>query len=224
MVKKSFFIFLFLLSVFPADAKFIKGKIVRETDTLEVTFDIPVNTTTRDVIYKKLINKIKYISNIGVKGIIRPDQAKEIRFNYMNNDVILVSILNSLNLGGYGSKINVFLKLEIDGKVKMYSYSGNAGGGGMGYAPAYSGGYGGGYSGGYMMVGNSGGYSSAKITYILQNEEGEMVKEKQISKKEALFKFLKDCSAVKQRFENKEFYLEELWSVVALYNNSCGND
>jgi hypothetical protein len=108
---------------FNLDAKRIEGKILFKNDTLDVVFSIPTRGFARQPNFERLQYKVKYFDASGRKITLRPDDAIEIRCNYKDENVRMLSKHNSLRLGNMVSKSNnIFLLLETDGKLKLFKY------------------------------------------------------------------------------------------------------
>lgn len=56
--------------------------------------NIPVRTATWEPNYKKLQYKVKYVDSLGVKKVLKPEDALEIRFVYDSVEVRMVSKVN----------------------------------------------------------------------------------------------------------------------------------
>jgi hypothetical protein len=136
-MKKVVFLLLGIVFAFELQAKKISGTIIFERDTLDVTFNIPVGFLSSEINFEGLQYKVKYYDSNGKKITLRPHEAKEIRFTYNNQTIRMLSRLNNFDnwttWNVLGSNTHIFLKLEIDGEVKLfkYFYRMNNGGAGM---------------------------------------------------------------------------------------------
>ena len=128
-----------------AFAKKIQGAIIANGESREVTFDIKVPLLAGEPNFERIQYKVRYYDETGKKRTLRPDDADEIRFAYEGMDVRMISCLNTVGGGSIfftGSRI--FLKLEIDGPLKLYRFyyqhttPGYYGGAGGGYTPGMS--------------------------------------------------------------------------------------
>lgn len=121
IVMKFFHLLLFLTFVLASTASFandIKGIIIRTSDTLYVTFHMPVYT---DPDYYELQKGVKYTDNTGKKGNILPNEEKELQFEYSGQKIRLLSCIDNQNFKSDTTK-KIFLRLIIDGKIKLFDY------------------------------------------------------------------------------------------------------
>ena len=110
--------FFFILSL---SAKDIPGQIILENDTLNVTFSIRVGLFSQEPFYERLQFKMKYYDSTNTQIILKPDQAKEIRFRYDDEDIRMLSRKNTIGAGGLFYTGNaIFLRLELDGYLKVF--------------------------------------------------------------------------------------------------------
>jgi len=196
-------VLLILLSSYTLHAKKITGTILFENDTMEVTFKIPYKLIMQEPNYEKIQYTIKYFDQDGKKHVIRPSKAKEIRFENGYEEVRMLSRKNNLRLG---SKY-IFLKLEIEGKVKLFNYF-------------YSSRSGGTYNGTTGMY--TAGTSYSVERYILQKENEELKRPKSFSFRKDMMEYFYDCPDLVKLIEDREFRNYELELIVRYYNNHCG--
>jgi hypothetical protein len=188
-------------------AKKVEGKIVFANETLDVVFNIPINILEDAPNYEKIQLKVKYYDASGEKWTLRPEDAQEIQFTYGQEHVRMISVSNAIGLGGaFVSSPKIFLKLEIDGHLKLFAYFYTQSTPGMAN-PAT----------GIM----TGGYSFRLDRYILQKGEGQLKKVKSASFKRDISEYLSDCPMLVQKIENKEFKKDDIESVVRFYNADC---
>ncbi|MEQ8238466.1 MAG: hypothetical protein RIA69_04595 [Cyclobacteriaceae bacterium] len=196
-----------LILTFKLEAKKIEGEILFADDTITVTFNIPIKFFTQEPNYEKLQYKIKYFDSTGKKIVLRPDNAKEIRFKYDNENVRMLSRHNSLGLGNiFSMSTNIFLKLETDGKLKLFNYYYTQSSPGMHNA-----------STGAM----TGGYSYSVERYILQKGDGELKRPKSLTFKKDMVEYFSDCPALVEKIESKDFRKNDLEFIVNYYNSNC---
>jgi hypothetical protein len=196
-----------LIFTLKSEAKKIEGKILFESDTLDVIFNIPIKFFTQEPNYEKLQYKVKYYDSTGKIIVIRPDIANEIQFTYNFEDVRMLSRNNSLGLGNAFSRSrSIFLKLEIDGKLKLFNY----------YYTQYAAGT---YNASAGMM--SGGYAYSVERYILQKENGELKRPKGLTFKKDMIDYFSDCPALVEKIESKDFRKNDLEFIVSFYNSNC---
>lgn len=197
-------VMLFTLSL---QAKKIEGKIVFENETVNVVFNIPIIMLQDAPNYQKIQQRVQYYDAVGKKQTLWPEDAKEIQFTYGQENVRMISVVNSIGLGNpLASSNQIFLKLEIDGHLKLYSYFYSQSSPGM-VNPAT----------GIM----GGGYSYNMDRYVLQKGDGELKKIKGASFKKDMSEYFSDCPSLAQKIENKEFRKDDLESMVNIYNAEC---
>jgi hypothetical protein len=188
----------------------VNGQIITATDTVEVVFLIPINTRNDIADYEKLQEKITYMNGAD-KVTLKPGQAKEVRFVFRSRSIRMVSRKNTLMLGSLlVMEGDIFLKLEIDGKLKLFTYyntrSTPVGGVGV--------------PGGAPMAG--GVIRSSVQKSIFQKGEEALMMPDGISFRSDMKKYLSDCPQLVSKFENKELKKEDVDYIVNFYNNTCG--
>lgn len=118
MNKRLLLFIIGLIFIVDVNAKKIDGIIVFKNDSIaHVTFNIPFYPLF-GLWFEGIQKKIKYYNSTNKLIILKPDQAKEIRFPYKDEEIRMVSCLDCL-----------FLNLIIDGRLRLlYMYDrGNAG-------------------------------------------------------------------------------------------------
>ena len=207
MRKLLFLVTIGLISSITLNAKKIDGKILFENDTVDVIFKIPFNFFTQELNYEKLQNKVKYYDSDGNKVILRPDQAKEIRFNDGFFEIRMLSRYNSLGLGSmFSMSTNIFLKLETDGYLKLFRYYYTQNSVGM-------------YNGTTGTM--TGGYSYSVENYILQKGNLELKRPKGLMFRKDMIEYFSDCPELSKKIEGKEFRKNDLESIVRYYYIHC---
>lgn len=190
------------------EAKKVDGKIVYENDTVDVTFIIPVKLLSQEPKYERLQYKIKFYDPSGKKVILKPDQAKEIQFTYGSEKIRMLSRRNSLQTGIiFSASVNIFLKLEMDGELKMFSYYFTQNSPGM-------------YNASTGMV--SPGYTYDVERYILQKEDAELKSLKGLSFRKDMMEYFMDCPALSRKIEDRILKKSDLEAIVRFYNSNCG--
>ena len=127
MRKICLFTTLGLILISQVQAEKIKAWIILDSDTIEVTLDVSFDSFSQDPDYEKLQKRIKYIDATGKEMTLRPEEAREVQFTYKGEDIRMVSRRNTLRLNSpFSSKTYVFLKLEIDGELQMFTYFSHA--------------------------------------------------------------------------------------------------
>jgi hypothetical protein len=101
---------------------------------------------------------------------------------------------------------HVFLKLEIDGKLKLFKY----------YFTENS----------PVMYNSSknvttGGYSFTADRYILQKSDEEIFMPRDLTFRKDMMKYFQNCPELFLKIENKEYRKKDLKIVVCYYNSNC---
>jgi hypothetical protein len=207
MNKIGLLIVIGLILTFKVDAKRVEGKLLLKHDTLDVIFKIPVGLFTQEIDFEKIQRKIKYFNSMGEKVVIRPEQAEEIRFKYKHEEIRMLSRISSKRLNDLFSKNQYyFLKLEIDGKMKLFRYF---------YSETSPGAY------DASTDGITGGHSYSASKYILQRLGEEIYIPKNLSFRKEMMKYFQDCPVLSLRIENREFRKRDLDAIVRYYNSHC---
>ena len=185
----------------------VKGKIITEKDTIYVTFKIPVTTFSSEPNYIKLQEKVKYLDASGKECVLKPNYATEIQFSYAGGTIRMLSRFKSIFLGSiFSSNLYIFLKLDIDGDVKLFNYYFRRSSGGM-------------YNGATGMYTGGGSYTSND--YILQKGTGDLVVVHGISFKDDMSTYFSQCPALVEKIKNKTYRMADIATIVRYYNSGC---
>jgi len=203
MNKSLSFLIILLLVSFSTYASQVKGIIIRKTDTLHVIFVIPLT----GIDYSSIQYGIKYIDSSENKVKLKPEDAKEIRFEYNGEQVRMLSRFDNLSYNSDNST-KIFLKLLIDGPIKLFDYyvknSSVSTPGGPGSIP--------------MMTS----YSYSR--YILQKGIGNLVRYSKMNFKDDMPIFLKKCPDLVKMIQDKVYQKNEIERIVTYYNTYCGSN
>lgn len=202
----SFSILFFFISTSLFAAPNPKGMIIRDTDTLYVTFIIPVTGPN----YPNLQDSVRYLDPLNNECYLSPEDAKEYRFEHKGKLIRMISCVNTLSLDP-GRALQIFLQLEIDGPLKLYKHYTRGSSGGM-----YSGGAPG---GGTTMYGN--GQSS---NYALKMGSEDLVYYDNINFKNDFPAYLKNCPELVQLIQDKVYLKKDIEAIVTFYNTKCGKN
>ena len=188
--------------------KKIQGTIILNGNSREVTFDIKVPLLGYEPNFERIQYKVRYYDESGKKQTLRPGDADEIRFKYAGMEVRMISRPNTLGSGGiFSTASKIFLKLEIDGPLKLYRYYYKQS------APAYYGGAGGGYSPGAS-------YTVENL--IFQKGNGPLKQPRALGWKKDMLEYFSDCPALRELIESKDLRRKEIEAIVMYYNRTCG--
>lgn len=195
MIKKLLFNLAFLLFLTTVNAGKIDGIILKGSDTIKVKFNIPMGLISGEPIYEKIQHKITYFDASGKRKTLKADDATEIRFDINGNTVRMLSRLNSLGLGNiFSSGTNIFLKLEIDGPLKMFKYH---------------------------FTSNQGGAVYLDSDFILQKGNDVLMQPSIFSFKREMTEYFSNCPKLVEKIESKDFRKKHLEEIVNYYNSEC---
>ena len=208
MIKSISFTIVGILLACGVEAKKIDGTIIFRNDTVSVTFNVPFKFLSQTPNYEKLQSKIKFYDSSGKKVKIRPDEAKEISFNHRDENIRMLSRPNTLAYKNiFSTNNNIFLKLEIDGDLKLFKHHFTR----TSSQPMP------GAGGSTMMVSNS----YAVERYILQKGTGQLKQPKELSFRKDMMEYFSDCPALVEKIENRELRARDIKTIVNMYNSSC---
>lgn len=133
-MKKLILILSYILILNSVDAKEkFTGKIIKQDETIEVTFLIDKNYRTGSMMesFSKIHNEVEYIDANNDKKILLPEDCIEIQFTDENGNLArFVSIENVAydpekpKLRKYTGCPKLLLELVVDGKYKLYNFYG----------------------------------------------------------------------------------------------------
>jgi hypothetical protein len=192
-----------------AQARKIDGVIITRGTSRKVTFDIKVPLLANEPNFERIQYRVRYYDENGKKRTLRPDDADEIRFNYEGMDVRMIACPNTLGGGSvFSTAARIFLKLEIDGALRLYRFYYKQTTAGM-----YYGGPGGGYSPGSV-------YTAENL--VFQKGNGPLKQPRSIGWKKDMLQYFSDCPALQELIEGKDLRRKEIEAIVIYYNRNCG--
>ena len=208
-MRSFLFIAVLLLVSLHAYGKKIQGSIIANGKARQVTFQIKVPLLGAEPNFERIQYKVRYYDETGRKRTLRPDEADEIRFEYGGMTVRMISCPNTLGGGSiFSTASNIFLKLEIDGRLKLYRFyqtqttPGHFGGGaGAGYSPGMT-----------YRIDN----------LIFQKGNGPLKRPRTLGWKKDMLEYFSDCPALRERIESKDLRRKEIEAIVMYYNQNCG--
>lgn len=188
----------------------IPGTIIANGKSRDVTFDIKVPLLADEPNFERTQYKVRYYDESGKKHTLRPDDADEIRFKYGGMEVRMISCANTLGGGSiFATASRIFLKLEIDGPLKLYRYY---------FKQASPGSYGG-PGGGYST-----GMSYTVDNLIFQKGDGPLKQPRTLGWKKDMLEYFTDCPALRERIEAKDLRRREIEAIVVYYNQHCAKE
>lgn len=194
-----FILFLGLLlpsQSFSAKLKVV-GQIITHRSTMDVTFSIPYDKKTREVNYMAMKYEVKYRDKSKIKFTGIPVVIREFNFMVNNEEIRMVSRRDEKGK-------NVFLKLEVDGRMKVFSRF---------FLESYT------YtaSNGKQKVGTR----TAKEG-LLQLDDGRLVLPNMEFSKDAVADISKPCPWFQSKVLSGEYPTNNLMHVAQRFNSECG--
>lgn len=198
MKKITFFLVLFLIITQTVTAREIKGYFISfQKDTTFTTFDIPVVAPNNPDI-KQLHFGLKYWDSNGIERALKPYDAIEVTFVYNEETFTLVSQQDYLNLAGRLKKPEqnyIFLKLEVDGAMQLFSYH---------------------YTQHVTMD-----FSFESQTMVYKRSNDLMFVPKHMRYKSSLVKYFKDCPKLAKKIKVGLYEKGDDLEIVKEYNKTC---
>ncbi|MGI9159778.1 MAG: hypothetical protein ACR2K1_08510 [Saprospiraceae bacterium] len=206
--------FLLVICSFSVSAERIKGLIITKAqDTLDVTFEIPLLSRSKQPNYERLQRGVTYYDANGKKQTLNPAEAVEIHFTH-DNEVIrmrtrfnpLVFLGGSINLQAGSS---VLLRLLEDGPTQLFLYYYSQNTTGIGTSLIVE----------IIMAC----WMKPTAVHILQKgDSGELKSIQPANFKKDMTAFFSDCPELVRKIEEKEYKREDLRAMVQFYNTQCG--
>ena len=177
------------------------GQIFLSNDTINVTFRIPTNGFSGKINYAKLQRNVKYIDSSGKQVKLNPDIATEIRFRFKGKSIRMISVpRKGWNSGISLTNDNIFLRIVIDGNVKMFIYYYNV----------------------PIPVNSNGSAIGTEGDYLLRKGD-ELLKCIENIKFESIVKeYFSDCSDLVAKINEREMNRDYLEWIINFYNKNCG--
>jgi hypothetical protein len=213
MNKKQVTLLLCIIFAMQVNAERIKGKIFYDKDTSDVIFDFNTSKETGkiEIDYTELQSSIDYDS-LGIGRILTPNKANGYQFEIDGKQILMLAVPNTIEDVDYSKPIpKIFLKLEIEGKLRLFKYY---------EIKAH-------YIPNFAPAGNQLGLDIAIKDYYIR-ETSYLKKDNQSLAKfiNSTFRrsgasYFKDCPYLSEGIKNKDFKLENLTAIVQYYNTKC---
>ena len=166
---------------------------------MEVTLVIPIEMVTQEVNFQKIQTSIKYRNERGKAVRLRPEDAEEVRFTHNGIPVRMVSLPNTIELGGANYQgERIFLQLVTEGSVSVYSYE---------------------YRDGIPL-----GYGMATFDVdrlILHKQTRTLMRVRSESFRKDMSLYFGECPELAQKIRDKELRKKDIFSIVEYYNREC---
>jgi hypothetical protein len=191
-----------------AAARKIPGHLVDlQGHTVDVTFKIPFKLLSSEPNFEKLQYRIVYYDAAGSKNILRPSDAREIAFNYHHEDIRMLSRPDNLHIRLFSSDAHIFLRLLVDGKMKLFNYY---------FTQSTPGIYNG------STGGMTGGSTYTVDNFILQKNDGDLMQPRGLGFRKDMTAYLEDCPGVAAMVEERTLRRRDMEVIVRQYNERCG--
>jgi hypothetical protein len=184
----------------------LQGVIIVNGNSKDVMFDINIRFIAGDPNFERTQYRIRYYDESGKKHILHPDDADEIRFDFKGMQIRMISVPNTiLGKSLFSNASKIFLKLEIDGALRLYRYYyKQSTGGSFGAGGAY-------YPGATFSADN----------LIFQKGNGPLKQARSIRWKHDMLEYFSDCPELRERIESKDLRKKEIEAIVFYYNQHC---
>lgn len=207
-MKKYLALLLLITAFTQTHAKKLKGYVIyNNQEKVEVLMNVPFVKFSDKPDYLKLQSEINCIQN-NVSIIVHPENALEISFTLDDEQIRMLSVENDLQLPGKKTE-RVFIKLEIDGEVKLFRSYEVSTTPGMYNSPT-----------GLTTGRNSRMYDR----YVLRRNDGPLTRLDGSSFKKDAAEFFQGCPELIRRIEDKELKKEDLRQIVRAFNTTCAGE
>lgn len=213
-MKKIFFLILCVVATLQLSARKIVGKIVFEDKTITTTLRIPIMAIPHTPNLEELQRRVRYRGEKGRWKTLRPKQAKAFYFSWKGQEFRMVSHTNlPFRLKSLGGK-HIFLKLESDGPLKLFTYFDNDSNQAANSAVNEN---------NQLITPDNLFYDyDQSIHLVLQKEDGSLKCPKNIGFRKDMLGYLNGCPVVTDQIESKTLRRRHLQEIVELYNQNCG--
>ena len=184
-----------------AQAKNIPGQIIdNEGKVTNVTFKIPFGFLSSVPDFLRMQTRVAYYDDANQKHVLHADKAQEIKFVHANKSYRMLSRYNEDFSTLFPTSKNIFMLLEIDGKLKLFHLFSKYSTAGTGTTP---------------------GYTYSKDQFYLQRSDSRLLRPRDIAFRKDMTTYLDDCPEVVKLVQERELRKAELVAIVNLYNQKC---
>jgi hypothetical protein len=204
-MKPILIILVTILTAFSAHAKKLPGKIITDQGVSEVVFFVPRGSIPFEPDYHSMQYRIRYIDAKGHKKVLRPGQSREISFMYNDEEVRMLARKNTWEPG---PKIrfnrNLFLKLEVDGNVKLFRNY---------YTESIHG------PGNTSLIGQD---EYTHYRHLVQRGDDDLRLMDALNFRNVMTTYFEDCPELAGRIDNRQLRRRDAVEIVQFYNRNCG--
>lgn len=182
--------------------KQIDGLIVKKNGKTQKTkFEFTVGAYDNMIDMESVQKGVDYIDSVGVKRSVNPEEVSEVQFTHDSVEYRMLACPNKLKLGG--SKLSapkyIFLKLEIDGKLRLLRY----------YESSTS----------TSPTGKE--MKTVTRRYVLRKSNDEMIKPESDDFKKDMIDFFEECQGLVFKLSKNQFQKKDMVKIVNFYNVEC---
>lgn len=197
---------LFFLFIAKSFAIKVKGTIIIQGEEKEVYIDIPIKLFGENVKFRKIQKHFYYYNNSFQQIKINADDVEEVRFRYDDQEFRMISVYDNIKLSTkHSPNGKIFLKLMEDGPLRMYEYFFRVEG--------------------FMLANWETGASSGTLDvvkkYILQKNEGELTRFKEVGFRIKMAGYVSECEDLAYKISSKQYIADNIRAIVSYYNTSC---
>lgn len=197
MKKRSFLVLCLLFNIVSTFAVMVDGEIILKNNSIiKVSFAVSISPFSQEVIYSDMQKKISYDYN-GQELWLKPRDAKEFRFKFNNEYVRMVSCKYDIKPE---KDENVFLKLNMDGRLRLYTY----------YSISYTNNIG---------TNINGGAATSEYS-LIQLNNGVLIKPPLLKFRKFMMEYLKDCPLLVEKLDIRYYSNLDLDLIIRDYNNN----
>jgi hypothetical protein len=200
-MRNTLLVFVVLIICSTSYAKRIEGRIFYKNDTVDVLMNVPMSLFGANPEFIKMQYRIKYWGEKGTKYILKAHEAEGIEFTIGRNIYTMLSRPNNLGIGNLlVNTTHIFLILEIDGPMKLFTY--------------------------FYTQSSGGGPNSAPVTTIvaqdvLQKFDEPLKQPAGLMFRKHMVPYFDDCPELAGMIKEKEFRRGDIVAIVNFYNSHC---
>ena len=154
--------------------------------------------------FENLQYKVTYVEN-DKKIKLSPDDASEISFTHKGITYRMISVTNPYGSSAvFSSSTSVFLKLEVDGMIRLFSFFSSHHNPGMYNSSTGT---------------TTGGTTSTSERYLLQKGNGEIIRPRSLYFKKDVIPLFDDCEVMNDKIKTVTKATVE--AIVKEYNEKC---
>ncbi len=169
---------------------------------MNVTFLVPMRDGNPD--FEKMQSKIQCIDENGTKVKYYPKEIQEYQFRWKGQTIRMISLDNTLpSLNPWPGPSKIFLKLEMDGQVRMFRYQ-------YTITNRYAG------AGGNQVT-----VKQRYISIVLQKRESALLKADDKLFRYQMRYFFDDCPELVEKIDNGTYVSPQYSALVSFYNSHC---